>query len=578
MQLIKKGVLLITFSISLISYGQKLDRKLEPVNEKYERFEYADAIKIYKYYINKGYESEELFRRLANSYYFIVDFENAAIYYDKLFKLNPNQDAEHIYRYALSLKTVGEYDKADEQLLRINEKRQEDIRVNEYLENKNYLQDILNMDEMFAIKDVGINSRLSDFGPSFYKDQLVFASNREGGVANVVVHKWNNQPFLDLYYSKMDDKGLETGVVKLNDEINTKFHESTTAFTKDGKYMYFTRNNFYGDDYKESEEGINLLKIFRATNVNGTWTNVVELPFSSDNYSVAHPALSPDETKLYFASDMPGTLGQSDIFMVEITGDNTYGEPVNLGKEINTEAKESFPFISKEGTLYFSSTGHPGLGGFDTFYALRTNDEFSQPMNAGEPINGKYDDFGLIIDDDLNIGYFASNRPGGEGDDDILGFTRLVKPPKEELEKIDVEVVEEVEEEPKLVFTSGDRLNKYFDLDDSDPIYFNFDKSNIRSEAAPKLDKIVKVLTDNPEINLIIKSHTDIRGSKSYNEALSKRRAESTKKYLVNAGIDANRLDIDWFGENQPSVRCDVVISCKEEQHLLNRRSEFFIK
>ncbi|WP_338039017.1 OmpA family protein [Maribacter litopenaei] len=267
------------------------------------------------------------------------------------------------------------------------------------------------------------NSAYSEFAPSFYEEGLIFSSDRDTGNFARNRHTWNGQDFLDLYKVNADSTS-NSKVVKLDDYVNTRLHESTSITTKDGQTLYFTRNNIVEGKYKKDEEGMIRLKIFRAQMMeDGVWGEVEELPFNSDSYSVAHPALSPDEKTLYFASDMPGTLGASDIFMVEINKDRTFGPPVNLGENINTEARETFPFVTEEENLYFSSDGHPGLGGLDVFGTkIKRKDFNGNVMNVGEPVNSVKDDFTFIFNEENRKGYFASNRDSGMGYDDIYAF------------------------------------------------------------------------------------------------------------------------------------------------------------
>ncbi len=211
--------------------------------------------------------------------------------------------------------------------------------------------------------------------------------------------------------------------MRLGGDVNTEYHESSSAFTKDGNTVYFTRNNFLdGKKGKDKNKTIRL-KLYKATKTGDyNWTNIVELPFNSKEYSVAHPALSKDGKRLYFSSDMPGTLGMSDLWYVDILGNDTYGTPVNLGPEINTEARESFPFISEKNNLYFSSDGRSGLGGYDIFVTpLNDAGKPGNITNLGAPSNSAQDDFGFIINEDDRIGYVSSNRGGDRGsiDDDI---------------------------------------------------------------------------------------------------------------------------------------------------------------
>jgi len=255
---------------------------------------------------------------------------------------------------------------------------------------------------------------------------LTFASNRSKRSATRRLHDWNEQPFLDLYQVNIVSEKENNTVSKMPKIINTKYHESTAVYTKDGNTFYFTRNNYTNKEYRQDDAGTNKLKLYRATRENNKW-KVEELPFNSDQYSVAHPALSVDEKTLYFASDMPGGKGQSDLYKVAIKG-TEFGAPKNLGDKINTESRETFPFISKDNKIYFSSDGHVGLGGLDVFVAvIDATDSFGQVFNLGLPINSPKDDFTFIINETIGTGYFASNRENGKGDDDIYSFTRTEK-------------------------------------------------------------------------------------------------------------------------------------------------------
>jgi outer membrane protein OmpA-like peptidoglycan-associated protein len=212
-------------------------------------------------------------------------------------------------------------------------------------------------------------------------------------------------------------------VTKFGEDVNTRLHESASVVTKDGETLYFTRNNFVKGKYIKDDKGIIRLKVFRAIMIDGIWGEIEELPFNNNGYSVANPVLSPDEKTLYFASDMPGTFGLSDIFMVTINADGTFSTPENLGANINTEARETFPFVTDNEILYFSSDGHPGLGGLDVFATKIKRKDFSgKVLNVGEPVNSRRDDFTFIYDELSKEGYMASNREGGLGEDDIYKF------------------------------------------------------------------------------------------------------------------------------------------------------------
>ncbi|MFD2562706.1 TolB family protein [Aquimarina rubra] len=276
----------------------------------------------------------------------------------------------------------------------------------------------------FIIESLRINSKNSDYAPSFYKGELVFASSRNSKSMTVILQEHTNEPFSDLYITgkNIPDKGVS----KLQGMINTKFNESSATFSPDQKTVYFTRNNYSKRKFKRNSDGYVSLKIYKADYVNGKWKNIEELPFSSDEYSIAHPALSPDGRFMYFASDMPGSYGQSDLYVVEIFEDGTYGTPRNLGDKINSPGRETFPYISDRGTLFFASDGHEGLGGLDIFMVLPNRTTGWSIYNLGAPINSVKDDFTFIINEENNTGYFASNRINGKGGDDIYGCKLLV--------------------------------------------------------------------------------------------------------------------------------------------------------
>lgn len=404
------------------------DRKAVKEGDKdYEKLAYIDARESYLKATNEGFQSQDLLKKLGDSYYFNADYTNAAKWYGQLFETTDNLESEYIYRYALSLKSDEKYDASDRIMEAFYKSKGEDYRANLFINERNYLAEIELQSGRFELINVDFNSNLSDFAPAFYQGSIIYSSNRNNRGVVKRVHDWNEQPFLDLYKLNSTEVS-KTSSTKFSPEVNSIYHESTAIFTKDGKTMYFTRNNYTNEDYKQDQEGTNRLKLYRAVRTdddNTTW-QVEELPFNNDEYSIAHPALSPDEKTLYFASDMPGTNGQSDLYKVAIN-ENTFGEIINLGDKINTEGRETFPFISKDNKLYFASDGHVGLGGLDVFVSELKEDKIGEVFNLGKPINGPKDDFTFIINSTTGVGYFASNREGGVGDDDIYSF-KSVKP------------------------------------------------------------------------------------------------------------------------------------------------------
>jgi len=425
----KNYILLCLTIVSVFSFnGYAQKAQVAAANKKYNNYAYIDAIKTYERVAEKGYKSTEMFRKLGNSYYFNSEFEKAAKWYGELFAMNSDQESEYYYRYAQSLKSISKNYKANEMLEEFYQKAGDDNRAKLFEKNKNYLEEIKANSGRYNIEDAGINSKFSDYGGSLYNNKLVFASARETESLGQKKHKWTNQYFTNLYAASIDDEMVLGKTEKFSKTINSKFHESTPTFTKDGKTMYFTRNNYLDGKKGKNASDITLIKIYKATFENNQWVNVIELPFDSDKYSTAHPALSPDEKTLYFASDMPGTIGQSDLFKVQINDDGSFGPPQNLGKNINTEGKETFPFITDENELYFASNGHPGLGGLDVFVSkINAEGTFDEVQNLGDGINSNNDDFAFLIDTKSRRGFLTSNREGGHGYDDIYKFLEIRK-------------------------------------------------------------------------------------------------------------------------------------------------------
>ena len=398
------------------SFAQK--GKISSAVKNYENLSYIESRNKLLELANKKDVSPEVIEKLANAFYFNGEMKDASFWYEKLMAFKLSTDPENYFRYAQALKAEERYEESDQTLKSFALIRPEDSRVKEFLSKTNYIDAINEMSDEFELLNLDINTKYSDFGTSTYNDHLIFASSRD---LDEKIYNWNGQPYLDLF--ELNENG---SVTEVNGDVNTKYHESSTAFTKDGKTAYFTRNNFFKGKFKRNNEKINGLKIYKATLVDSVWANIESLPFNNDQYNVAHPALSVDEKKLYFASDMFGSQGASDIFVVDINDDGTYGEPINLGPTINTEGRENFPFVSDKDILYFSSDGHIGLGGLDVFKVEIDKLKRSNSVihNMGKPINSPKDDFGYIVNETTGKGYISSNRAGGKGDDDIYSFVK----------------------------------------------------------------------------------------------------------------------------------------------------------
>ncbi|SHM13889.1 OmpA family protein [Flavobacterium chilense] len=630
------------FSITFNGIAQKA--VLNKAEKEYDQYAYVDAISIYEKVAESGFKDEKMFQRLGNAYYFNAELTKAVKWYDALFSLNSQQEPEYYYRYAQALKSIGDYAKSDKMLEAFNAKVKTDTRGVLFENNKNYLEQIKTNSGRFDISDAGINSNQSDYGSTVFNNKLVFASARDTGVAKRKMFKWTNKSFTNLFAAELKSDGTLENPVRLEKKINSKFNESTPVFTKDGKTMYFTRNNFLRGKKGKDSKRITLLKLYKADLVNDEWTNVTAMPFNSDQFSIAHPALSVDEKKLYFASDMPGSLGQSDLYSVVINGDGTFGKPENLGAVINTEGRETFPFISAENELYFASDGRPGLGGLDIFVSkIKEDTSFGPVQNIGEPVNTKFDDFAFIIDSNTRSGFFSSNKEGGKGNDDIYKFRETKRLDCEKklsgiisdaqtnavlgdakiilLDDKFQQIAEavsgadgtytfdvkcdktyhvratkkdyETQESPITINGLNDKSEKDVRLEkqikeigvgtdlaktlDIPIIYFDLDQSFIRKEAAFQLEKIVAVMKQYPDMKIDVRSHTDSRQTEQYNMTLSNKRAKATIDWLVKKGISAKRISGRGYGESQLINKCSDNVNCTEEEHQLNRRSEFVI-
>ncbi|NJB70644.1 outer membrane protein OmpA-like peptidoglycan-associated protein [Saonia flava] len=409
-------VVTLIFSSSIIAQ----ERLLNKANDKYEEYSFRPAIDIYKKVLDKGYASSDLLKKLGNSYYFNANYKDASEIYKKLVaEYSESLEPEYYFRYSQSLRSLEQYEESDALMAKF-------VEITDNPENKierDYMEEIEKNSGRYSIEPFEYNSIYSEFAPAFYKKGLIFSSDRDTGNLARYRHTWNSKDFLDLYQINTDGDS-KGSVSKLSNDINSRLHESTSISSKDGNIIYFTRNNISKEGkYVKDEDGFIRLKIFRAIMENGEWAYIEDLPFNSDSYSIAHPSLSPDEKTLYFASDMPGTFGESDIFKVTINKDGTFGTPENLGDNINTTARETFPFVTSDEILYFSSDGHLGLGGLDVFATKILREKYHEPiLNVGRPVNSKEDDFTFIINEESKEGYFASNREGGMGEDDIYKF------------------------------------------------------------------------------------------------------------------------------------------------------------
>jgi len=420
-QIIQLAILSAALSFSFSGYSQI--KKEKQADKSFDRLAYIDAIKVYERIADKGFVNTSILQNLADAYYFNGKLVEANKWYTELFDGNYEDkdvaalSSEYYYRYAQTLKAAQDYTKSQQMMDRFAALEQEDSRSALYNKNRDYLEHIENFSDRYDIKLLNINTEYSDYGGTMLGNQFVFTSARatehESGSK---IHSWTNESYTSLYSVTIDQNGFGEPVL-FAPEIESKVNDATAVFTQDGNTMYFTRNNSKASGKsKQNRDKTSLLKLYKAVKqADGKWGLVEELPFNSDNFNTAHPALTPDDKWLYFVSDRKETLGQSDLFRVALYENGGYGPVENLGKTINTAGRESFPFISSDFQLYFSSDGHPGLGGMDIFVAkLYPNGTFGPVVNMGTPINSSLDDFGFYLDPKQNKGFVSSNRADGK--------------------------------------------------------------------------------------------------------------------------------------------------------------------
>ena len=624
------SIFIITLLSSAILTAQSNETKR--ADKHFNKYEFVEAATDYLKLVTDGKADTYVYSQLAESYFNVFNTIEAEKWYAKA--LETSSEPEMVYNYSQMLKANGKYEESNTQLDLFASMRPADHRATAFRENPNYLPKILEKGKRFNVQNLAINSEVSDFGGTLKNGKLYITSARN---SNRKTYGWNEEPFLDIYTAYVNDDGEFQTPSIIEQNINTKYHEGTVSFSPDGNTMYFSRESFYEKVYERdsiTKYKISVLNLYKSINQEGQWSEAEALSLNGDSYSVKNPSVSADGKTLYFASDKTGGYGNFDIYSAPIDENGSVGDATNLGQKLNTEGQEMFPFISANNTLYFSSNGHLGLGGLDVFFAKIVDEKVGPIRNIGIPVNGNADDFAFSINEETEEGFVSSNREGGVGSDDIYSIKKIqpicdvlvsvtVKDRKTGLILVGaavsiqdadgnifgtktsntegvVEYIIECNIDTKLVGskidyesgftlvagTSEEEVSADLLLTPIDeiilankvilnPIYFDFDKSNINAQAAFELDKLVQLMNKYKSIVLSAESHTDSRGSASYNLSLSERRAMTTAQYVISKGIDASRITGEGKGETMPSVDCGG--RCTEEEHQLNRRSEFLI-
>ncbi|MDO5987685.1 OmpA family protein [Flavivirga amylovorans] len=631
-----KNYILVCIALMLSFSALSQQGKQKRADTLFNKFSFVKAAKVYRELIQNNYNKDYATRQLADCYAFLRDPRNASRFYKNVVK-QKNVPIEYYYKYAQSLRGMKKYDDSQVWLQRFKDSGGV-VNSNDFSKDVNFITSVFGAKQQYFLDRIRFNSKFSDFGAFERNGKVYFASTRDEGVSIKRLYGWNEQPFLDIYVADVGTKKNVDHTAKVKGDVNSIYHDGPVTITKNGHTMYFSRNNFTEDIEKKDKKGLTNMKIYRATLQDSIWTNIEDLSINSDDFSTQHAALNVDETKLYFSSDRPGGYGGSDIYVVDINIDGTLGEPQNIGNVVNTESSEGFPFINNEGVLFFSSDGHPGLGLYDIFGTIKDEDGgIVDVINLGVPVNSNKDDFSFTMNENGITGYFASNRKGGRGDDDIYAYHR--KP----VLHVEGVVTDAINTNPvpnsiiKLYDDKGNQIaymktdengyyqinidrnqdykivanqDKYIDdyreftskniqtelttitanlllnptpnvikLAELNTIYFDFNQYNIRKDAALELDKIVSLMqNDYPDMVIRIESHTDSRGNLTYNDKLSIDRANSTYEYLISKGIAPERItEHQGFGERRLTNGCEDGEDCEEKDHQLNRRTQFIV-
>jgi outer membrane protein OmpA-like peptidoglycan-associated protein/tetratricopeptide (TPR) repeat protein len=544
----------------------------QQADKLYDRGEYFKSLALYQKLTDKGATDIHLIERVAECYRQMNDYRNAEEWYKQAI-VDSKADVNDKYYYA-------------ETLLRNKKISEARSMYKEYYASKGILSDPtsklatcdsaaawMQQPSNFIVKnEEKFNSRYSDWGLNFSgtKD-ITFASDRldsDDPKAKEVYNR-NGNGYLKLYQVNNDQVTL----LPVNSDPTFKdgYHIGPMALNKTADTAYITISTTVKKSELPVEKAKNTaqklytrrLQLIVATKVNGVWKDFKSFPYNNvKQYSVGHAALSANGNMLYFTSDMPGSEGKTDIWYCVKQADGTWGKPANCGKAINTKEEEAFPSING-GVLYFSSKGLPGMGGYDIFKANGEGSNWTNILNLRYPVNSTSDDFYYTTLDAVN-GYFASNREGGKGDDDIYSASyKAPEVPPVVIARAPAQDPAPAEKEPEEIVLSN--------------IYYDLDKSKIRKDAAVELDKVATVLNEHPDMRIALASYCDSRASASYNLALSKRRAKSVVKYLAGKGIKKERLQTQWYGKTHLVNRCAEHVKCSEAEHQMNRRTEITV-
>jgi len=638
---VKKITLIALVIISTVAVGQK--KHLANGDEFFNNRMYKEAIEEYKLALDEKvvFSQYKMTKRIAQTYKLLFDYEAANEWYGKLAEFTEEGKPQFLFDHALLLCNVEKYDVAKTQFKRYYKaigkpdeyKHYEEI-CNWALQHKHFSRNVL-------VSKSNLETGGRSMGLNFFNEGVVYAQPQSNDFISKTVYS-------DLAYAKRIDTANFDSPSVLPGELNNAFYEGSPSFSTDEKRIFYTGNATETVKYRDrkvkrkniplSKEGLNILHIYESKKVNDKWTKGEPIAINGNDFDCVFPCLTKDEKRLYFASNMPNGFGGFDLYYSDLVGDTAWGKPINLGKQINTELDEMYPYIDSD-TLYFSSKGMKGFGGADIYKSTINGTSYGEPKNMGKPYNSSKDDFSFIINNEDRTGYFSSNREGTHGYDNIYEFNipegldtikgfainKITEQPinglmvklsafsdkeipeliekfttntngkvtlvlKKHIEylvtiyhpefddqnfKIPAEDRADVLAEfGRLIFMPTPKKDKVIKIDN---IYYDYNKSTIKEESSPVLEIIVEYLNVNPTIKVELSAHTDSRGGDRYNLNLSAKRAKSVVAYLVGKGIKKTRLVPIGYGEKKLVNNCSNGLECSEEQHQQNRRVELKI-
>lgn len=638
----------ITVSVALLLTVFQLGHAQEQASNRdkaytylYE-YQYARAIPLLLKLVDRKNPRLEDMEHLAESYYWTNDYEQAVNWYTRVVG-HPDSSPENLLLYAKSLKQIAHYRKAIKALEDYAELTGRHHEVALELKGSQKALDWLAHPNPVELYNEGkVNTPNSEFSVYPMPNGAYYVGEPQKGRKK---YGWTGETFLQLHKATLDGDGRLEDPEPLADEINqgSKYHVGPLSSNGNGDTLYVTRTYFGRQGEKGKENGTRYmthrLELYVHTKDGSSKWDEKPFPYNNvEAYSLGHAVLGPEEKVLYFISDRPGGHGGTDIWFSEMQENGQWAEPINAGNTINSNGNEMFPSFGSDGLLYFSSDGHAGMGGLDIFSSKGSRASWEEPINLQHPINSGGDDFSYVLwSDENNLlkGFFASNRMGGKGGDDIYGFT--YKKPKDILllegityegpgtekplsevsvtlydksrvlqskklsdgkgrfsfeidpgatykilgqktayysDSLEIRTVEHFKNDTLRVSLHLEpmfEVGKKIVLED---IHYDFDKHNIREDAADILNELSRILRDYPSLNIELSSHTDSRGSDNYNVKLSDRRARAAVDYLVNRGIARDRMVAKGYGESQLLNPCSDHVACSEEAHQENRRTE----